>query len=100
MNIKLTIDEPANVMQNMRRRALWAWYNVEGCVEDARHVEIISENGGRVGGLRSCSLYTCPGGSVPGSAGIEATGGQNNPCNILVSIRAGKTSALLDQRSI
>src|SRR6266536_4184407 len=28
-------------MQNMRGCPLWAWYNVEGCVEDAWHGQII-----------------------------------------------------------
>jgi|SRR5215216_6428383 len=36
-DIKFTIDEPANVMQNMSQGPLWARYNIEGCVEHARH---------------------------------------------------------------
>jgi hypothetical protein len=30
-------------MQNMRRCPLWTRHNVEGSVEDARHMRIISE---------------------------------------------------------
>ena len=34
-------DEPANIMQNMGGCTLRTWYNIKGCVEDARHGIII-----------------------------------------------------------
>src|ERR1051326_8250475 len=43
VNIKITIDEPANVMQNMRRGALRAGHNVKSSVEYSRHTKIIYE---------------------------------------------------------
>ena len=37
VDIKLTIDEPANVMQNMCGRALWAGHDIEGCIKNSFH---------------------------------------------------------------
>ena len=43
MDIKLPIDQPANVMQNMCGRALRAGHDIEGGIEYARHGKIINE---------------------------------------------------------
>ena len=37
MHIELAIDQTANVMQNMCGCALWAWNDIEGCVECLCH---------------------------------------------------------------
>ena len=43
MHVKLAIDEPAQIVENMSRRSFRTWYNIEGSVENSRHVEIIND---------------------------------------------------------